>query len=52
MPQDEQIALKLVRAPSGACMVSFSEISGYGFRLLGVVTVWLLREDSVTSCLF
>lgn len=51
MPQDGQIALKLVKELSVPCMVSFSEIHGYGFRLLGVVTVWLLSENVVTRCL-
>lgn len=50
--RNEQIALKLVRELSVACMVSFSEIHVYRFRLLGVATIWLLRENDVTSCLF
>jgi len=51
MLQDEQITLKLGRELSASCMVSFSEIHDYGFRIPGVVVVWLLGENVMTSCL-
>lgn len=52
MPPDEQVAIKLARELSAAFMVSFSEIRGCEFRLLGGVTVWLFRENGVTIQLF
>lgn len=52
MPPYEQVAIKLARELSVAFMVSFSEIRGCEFRLLGGVTVWLFRENGVTIQLF
>lgn len=52
MPLDGRVALKLARELSVAFMASFSEIHGCEFKLLGVVTVWLFRENGVEIHLF